>query len=458
MTKKSLIPFAACMIAFSCSRLANAAPNFVVILTDDQSWVGTSALMDPSNSNSRSDYFQTPAIEQLAVRGMQFSRGYAPAPFCCPTRRSITVGQTPARHIYQKDQVSWTKRYRRQLSIPRMLKSANANYRTAHFGKWDARFDGVTPGEMGYDVSDGTTGNNTGGGNGSGGPSAKTDPKLAFSMTDRATDFMAEQTKAKRPFYVQVSHYAVHLDIFYREESLTTAKSRKLGAKHTLPEFAAMTADVDAAIGKLMDAIESLDLNETTYVFFLSDNGGRLKMPGQEALKQPRNYPLRNGKGSMYEGGLRVPFIVVGPNIKPGTTSRVPVTGLDILPTLADLAGYAEPLPESLDGGSIKNVLTAGGPEVVQRRNPFLVFHQAVARKAQSAIMMGDHKLVKTWATDKVELFDLANDISESRDLSSKHPDKTAMLEKTLVDYLEGVGAETRKTTSKKKSQSVPAK
>ena len=144
------------LFGFACSGLslqsakgANPSPNFVVILTDDQSWVGTSVLMDPDDERTRSDYYRTPNIERLAEMGMRFTQGYSLAPFCCPTRRSLLIGQTPARHIYQKDQESWPKEYRKQLSLPRMLKQANPAYRTAHFGKWDMRFDEVTPEEMG---------------------------------------------------------------------------------------------------------------------------------------------------------------------------------------------------------------------------------------------------------------------------------------------------------------------
>lgn len=104
------------------AQAADSSPNFVVILTDDQSWVGTSLLMDPNDEQTRSDYYQTPNIDRLATMGVRFSQGYSPAPYCCPTRRSLLIGQTPARHIYQKDQENWPKEYRKQLSIPRMLK------------------------------------------------------------------------------------------------------------------------------------------------------------------------------------------------------------------------------------------------------------------------------------------------------------------------------------------------
>ena len=180
------------------------SPNFIILMTDDQSWVGTSLKMHPDDPRTRSDFFLTPNVERLAETGMLFNRGYAPAPYCCPTRRSLLIGQTPARHIYQKDQRNWTTRYREQLSLPQMLKQADPDYRTAHFGKWDMRFDDVSPEAMGYDMSDGDTGNETGGGKGSGGPAAHRDPKQIFGITQRTCEFMAQQQRSGNPFFATI--------------------------------------------------------------------------------------------------------------------------------------------------------------------------------------------------------------------------------------------------------------
>ena len=444
-----LVCFLASCFSSGRADAADEAPNFVVLLTDDQSWVGTSVRIDPKDARTRSDFYRTPNIERLAAMGMRFTRGYSPAPFCCPTRRSLLIGQTPARHIYQKDQRNWTTHFRKQLSLPQMLKQANPKYRTAHFGKWDMRFDDVTPEEMGYDVSDGLTGNGTGGGKGSGGPAAKDDPKLIFAITRRTCDFMENQARAGNPFFVQVSHYAVHLDIFYRETSFDETRGWKKGKKHTMPEFAAMTSDVDAGIGMVLDKIKSLGLENSTYIFFLSDNGGRNSIPGQKGKELHRNHPLRDGKSSMYEGGIRVPFVVIGPGVQAGAVSRAPVTGLDIFPTIAELAGYDKELPKALDGGSMARVLANGGRGEMARNNPFLFFHHAVSRTAQSALILGDYKLVKTWAKNQLELFDLSKSVSEDNDLSRKLPAKTKELHTLMVGFLEEVKAETRKVGTK---------
>ena len=158
----------------------------------------------------------------------------------------------------------------------------------------------------------------------------------------------------------------------------------------------------------------------------------------------PRNHPLRGSKGSMYEGGIRVPFLVAGPGIEPGSVNRTPVTGLDILPTLADLSGYDSKLPESVDGGSLRAAFEGG--TVVARNRDFLVFHQAVTRNAQSALRVGNWKIVKTWAKDVVELFDLSNDKGETANLAGRQPQRARDLETKLDAFLAEVGAETRKT------------
>ena len=459
MRQYCMIGFVACFFLVGvCSLEVTAnedAPNFVVILSDDQSWVGSSVLMDPEDSETRSDYFRTPQMERMSEMGMRFTQGYAPAPYCCPTRRSLVVGQTPARHIYQKDQPGWATAFRESLSLPRMLKLADADYQTAHFGKWDSRFDNVTPEQMGYDVSDGLTGNGTGGGKGDRDAGVSDDPKLVDSLTKRAGNFIEKHAKSGHPFFVQVSHYAVHLDIFYRKDTLKRARQWDPGRRHTLPKFAAMTSDVDQAIGELLDRIESLGLLENTYVFFMSDNGGRLTMPGQKRGSLPRNYPLREGKGSMYEGGLRVPFMVLGPGIEAGAISRVPVTGLDLFPTMAELAGFDGVLPEVLDGGSMVSVLRESGKGIVERLQPFLVFHQAGTRVAQSALRQGDFKIVKHWAENRVELFNLKEDLAEKQNLAAGNPTRCNEMERSLDQFLERVGALTERNTTKAKQREM---
>jgi arylsulfatase A-like enzyme len=147
---------------FCLSQKQEKAPNFILILSDDQGWTSSSQLMNDNIPNSKSDYFETPAIEKLAERGMRFSNGYAPCALCCPTRRSIQFAQTPMR---QGDDEQFIKNYtnnpNRANSIPEILKWVNPQYRAAHYGKWDLRAD-IFPEDLGYDESDGNTGNRNG--------------------------------------------------------------------------------------------------------------------------------------------------------------------------------------------------------------------------------------------------------------------------------------------------------
>ncbi|MGB1674745.1 MAG: sulfatase-like hydrolase/transferase, partial [Limisphaerales bacterium] len=259
---------------------ADHTPNFILVLTDDQSWVGTSLQMLEDHPETRSDFYRTPQVERLAAKGMRFTQGYAPAASCCPTRRAIQTGLMPARHEYHRNRSQWTDWYRQQLNIPRMLKIANPRYECAHFGKWDHRYDQISPHQQGYDHSDGTTGNAHGGAKGSGGPAASPDPKRVDTLTDQALHFMQRNHAQKSPFFLQISHYAVHLDIYYREETLAQIRKRPLGTKHPTPTFAAMTEDLDTSIGRIVDLMDALNLWNNTYLILMSDNGGRNTLPG----------------------------------------------------------------------------------------------------------------------------------------------------------------------------------
>jgi len=163
-----------------------------------------------------------------------------------------------------------------------------------------------------------------------------------------------------------------------------------------------------------------------------------------------RNIPLREGKHSFYEGGIRVPFMAAGPNIKPGRISDVPVSGLDFLPTFAELAGYKDELPEAIDGGSLVPLLLDENNTKVERNMDGLIFHQALHRVPRSAIRKGNYKLIKIWTAErryenspKVELFDLSEDLGETTDLSEQYPEITSEMESELLEFLKKVNAET---------------
>ena len=184
--------------SLSAAEPLSETPNFIVILTDDQSWVGSSVQIKPDDPRTRSDYYLTPHMERIARMGMRFTQGYSPAASCCPTRRALQTGQLPARHEYNADRKNWTDTYSEQLNIPRMLKAADDRYVTAHFGKWDHRYDDISPAQQGYDFSDGYTGNGTGGGKGSDGPASTPDPKRINTITDKSLHFIARNHHRKK--------------------------------------------------------------------------------------------------------------------------------------------------------------------------------------------------------------------------------------------------------------------
>jgi len=435
------------------AQAATRSPNFVFILSDDQGWPATSVQMHPTRKDARSDYFQTPNLERFASQAMRFSQGYAPAALCSPTRRSLQFGQMPVRQgssgFEEKYPIGNT-----HLTIPRLLKSVNSRYVAAHFGKWDHRTD-LAPEHLGYDESDGNVGNRPGS-IASGFDNREKwhkytvteDPKRIFSLTDRSMDFMMRSVKDERPFYLQISHWAVHVTMQTRQASLAKYKQLPKGEKHNVPAFGGMTEDLDVGVGKILDKIDELGIADSTYVIYMADNGAAPWIPPNTTrnLSNPltyeipsRNAPLRGGKWVTFEGGIRVPFIVRGPGVKPNSFCNVPVVGWDILPTIADIVDYKKNLPHDVDGGSFRGLLENEGRGSVKRLNSGLVFHRYNDGYAHTAIRVGDFKLVKFWKEDKLLLFNLKNDFGETKDLAKVQPKKAKELHKQLMDYLKSV-------------------
>ena len=428
--------------------LAQPKPNFVFILTDDHGWSQLSFAMDPEISQAGSEFLETPNMARLAEEGMRFTSGYSPAPLCTPTRRSIFCGMTPARQRGTEfaSEFDWEGR----LTLPQALKQADRNYRTAHFGKFGSQM-GADPEQVGFDESDGWTTNRTGGMptpmNERGRSVTKQDPKLAFTITDRAIDFVKRQIAERRPFYLQLSHYAAHLQVQTRPGSLERFEKKGSPDRAVTHAFGGMLYDLDEAVGRMLDALKDLGVSAKTYVILMADNGGRGTIPGARDSLPPPNRPLNGAKHYLLEGGIRVPFLVTGPGVKPNSISRVPVTGYDLLPTLYDLAGGTKPLPAEVDGGSFRTVLEHGGVGEIERGAGGLVFHRPKHRRdPASAIRVGDYKLLLRYPTLTRSrtrmLFDLTADPLEKRDLSAERAGKADELERMLLGYLKSVGAE----------------
>jgi len=430
---------------------AEGPPNLVLILTDDQGWSQVSEPMDPRIPESRSTYLETPGMTRLAREGMRLTSGYSPAPLCTPTRRSILCGTSAARSGTEFKS-SWIPA--EHMTIPTALKRANPDYRCAHFGKWGEEMIS-TPEQCGYDVSDGMTGNVTGGmpkslgiasGRHEDGPPHfidNEDPKRTRSVTDRAIAFMHEQVDAKRPFYVQVSYYAVHLSVVCRQETLEKYRRKGEPDRGYSQAWAAMMEELDAGVGRLLTALDELGIRDNTFVLFTADNGGRGTVPGGST--RPTNTPLTGAKHSLYEGGIRVPFLVRGPGITPGSVSHTPVAGYDFLPTFYDLAGGEGRLTDEIDGASFRSLLDDPHADSIDRPQNALFFHRP--RRRFSAVRQNDYKLMLFWNADgtvqRRELYRFdPNPREESRDIAEKEPAKASELQDLLLTHLKSVDAE----------------
>jgi arylsulfatase A-like enzyme len=423
------------------------SPNFILILADDQGWNGTSVKMMHNEPGSKSEYFDTPNLEHLADRGMRFSDAYASAPVCAPSRYSIQFGKTPARlslirvgmntdHI---DHEGFT-------SMPKALKKINSEYKTAHFGKWGM---GSNPSVFGYDESDGPTKNKDG--NFDNDKSQwkhvfKKDPKNIFSLTDKAIEFIASCKKDKQPFYLQISHYAVHSNIESKEKSYALLNEKPKGIHQKDLGFAAMTYDLDESLGILLKNIKELGIEDNTYVIYMSDNGSVPNIPGAKKYEKSYNYPLSRGKWDAFEGGIRVPLIIAGPGIKNGSESAMPISGSDLLPTIVDLAGNKTIKLKEIDGGSFASILLNKNNDNINRPVDGIFFHvpykNGIAlKRPHSAIRKGDYKLIKFQDDKSILLFNLEKDIMENLNLSTQKVDKAKELEELLDNYLTEVNA-----------------
>jgi len=438
---------------------ARPAPNFLIVYMDDLGWADTSVPMMDSEPESKSDFYQTPNLEKLAARGMRFSSGYAPAPTCTPSRKSIQFGKTPGRlqYTFVHDVLALKRdlKWQDEVSLADVLKASGKNYITAHFGKGMGSERMET---IGYDVHDEFDGNAANGNFHGDYVDLKSrrklpddDPKRIYSLERRSLKFLEEHA-GERPFFLMISQYAVHVP--HEASAHVIDKYRKLPRgkyckdedylpddevsdskknSHWRLQYAAMIDEVDAGLGKMMDLLEDRGELDNTYVIYTSDNGGGLKPNG----------PLSWGKAQLFEGGLRVPWVVAGPGVKKGVQCDVPVVQWDLLSTLHDLSGSKAPLPDNLDGGSLRDLFEKGNAGRVERPGEGLVFHYpCYFAPPLTLIRMGDYKFMKHLLTGETKLFNLADDIGEKSNLVAAMPEKAARMDKVLTDYLAEIDAE----------------
>ena len=391
------------------------APNILFILADDQSWSGTSVRMMEKEELSGSRVFKTPNLEKLSAQGMTFSQAYAAHCKCECSRAAIQMGRTTTT-LNAPDKMSRNWSAPVTDSLVNTLKKADRTYRAAHFGKWQWFH---TPESMGYDASDGITMNEDGD------STDPEDPKQSFGITRRARAFMEAQVKDGHPFYLQLSYYAVHQTP--QALASTLKKYENLsggGGRGDKAVMAAMTEDFDTCIGEVLKKLDELRIAENTLVIYTSDNGGRTEI-------------LNGGKGDLGEGGIREPLIVRSPGIKGGTRCDTPVISYDLMATVLDFAAPGYALPKGVEGGSWKPLLLSAGKAPVMRPIDRFVWHQAVeVDHPQSAIRRGDYKLLYFWDTREGLLFDLVNDLSESRDIAKQKPQIAEQLQAELKSHI----------------------
>ncbi|MBF0199290.1 MAG: sulfatase-like hydrolase/transferase [Planctomycetes bacterium] len=418
--------------------LCAQSPNIVFILVDDMGWSGTSIQYHPDYS-SKSDYYHTPHLERLASQSLVFSQAYAPASMCTPSRASILTGKSPGQlHITSpapgRRKGSSSQKVipplhsnslpEKEITIAELLKQKG--YRTAHFGKWHLHSNG--PGPHGFDTHDGDTEND--------GPGEyeHPNPKDIFGITSRGITFM-EQHK-KTPFYLQLSHYAVHSPTKAKRDSVESWTKKKPGSYHKDPTFAAMTSDFDTSVGMILDTIDRLGLTGNTWVVFTSDNGGPNKG------RSSQNHPLAGGKGCLLEGGVRVPLFIRGPGIVPIPRTE-PVIGYDLFSTFCDIAGVTS-LPAGVEGRTLTSLFSRPDPSFINRP---LIFHnphygKGPGQKPESSLLYQGKKYLYSYEESSGQLFNLDNDISESKDLASHKPEITDRYKKMLFAGLEKVKAQ----------------
>jgi len=454
---------------------SSSAPNIVFILADDLGWRDLSCY--------GSSFYETPHLDRLAREGMSFTDAYAACPVCSPTRASLLTGQYPAR-VGVTDYIDWAHqahpRKGKLIDAPYIdhvpshhttyaaALRDQAGYQTWHLGKWHCGAEGSLPQDHGFEV-------NVGGcewGMPQGGffaPWRVPDPELQKAneeveegtfldeyLAARATSLIRDRDP-DRPFLLNFWSYAVHTPIQAPAELVEKyeAKAKRLkldqldplvvgetnSAEHmrnrpaqrrmfqSHPTYAAMVETLDRCVGRLLGALEEAGVAENTIVIFTSDNGGLSTAEGSPTC----NLPLSEGKGWMYEGGTREPYIVRLPGVtEPGAACREPITSPDLFPTLLELAGV-DPMPEQHRDG--KSFIPALRGDANFERGPVFWHYPHYGNQGgtpAAAVRRGEWKLIRFFEDDHHELYHLGNDLSETRDRSRDEAELAADLRAEL--------------------------
>ncbi len=437
---------------------AKKKPNIVLIFADDLGWTGLGSY--------GSDFYETPNIDKLCYSGMKFTQGYAAATVCAPSRAALISGQyntkngtlrvsdVPKRinkyHLYQALQPANLPFEESQTTIAEALKSGG--YATGMFGKW--HLHPGSPGDHGFDewVTSASKHFNF---ETSLNEEIKEGTYLSDYMADKAIEFIDKNKD--NPFFLYLPDFLVHKPHEAKERLIQKYAKKQPAGGHKDPVYAAMTESLDETVGRIYNKLEDTGILENTLIIFTSDNGaaGRTNPDGTGMSKNyTDNIPLRDGKGLLYEGGIRVPYIFYWKNkIASGTSSEMPIIGVDLYPTLIDIAGIKAPKEHELDGISFFKTLL--NPDHQCKERP-LYWHYPnygpvsykngqlkYAYIPTDAIRLGDYKLLEFYhdTTAYIELYNIAEDLGERNNLAEKMPEKAEELLQMLKSWRYESGA-----------------
>jgi len=422
-----------------------AKPNFVFFFIDDLGWADLGF--------QGSDFYETPNIDRLAASGMVFTDAYSCGPNCAPSRAGLLSGQYSPRHgiFTVGDPRRGNDRFRRLEPVENetVLRDdivtwaevlAANDYRLASMGKWHLGDDPTT---QGFHVN--VAGKKWGSPSGGGYHSPYKYPNLDQEepgeyLTDRLTDEAIRfiDRNHERPFFLYLTHYAVHTPIQAKEEITAKYRRKTPGAQQHNARYAAMIESVDQSVGRVLACLQEKGVADNSVIVFSSDNGGHMGATS--------NHPLRGAKGMLYEGGIRVPLIVRQPGVTaPGSRCDEPVIGLDLYPTFVDLSGSSVPANATLDGRSLVPLLRWAGATL---NRPAIYWHFPAYLQGRGdpgggpfrttpvgAIRMGRWKLIEWFETGRLELYDLRDDISEAQNLSLSNPQKLTELHAAMRQW-----------------------
>ena len=452
--------FVAILASATTASTAESArpPNVILIVADD---LGASDL-----GCCGSKFHRTPHLDRLANEGVRFAQGYAACPVCSPTRAALMTGKYPARlqitdWLPGRPDNSSQKLNRpalrqhlplSEITIAEALKAAG--YATASIGKWHLGGEDYGPAQQGFDVS--IAGDAAGSPlsyfapysrNGRFIPGIEQGPEgeyLTDRLTSEAVSFI--QSHREQPFFLYLPHYAVHIPMKAKEALVEKyPKATPFRGAQANPIYAAMLESLDEGVGAILKSLIESKLDQNTIVIFTSDNGGLCVTEGPNT-PATSNAPFREGKGYLYEGGIRVPLIVKWPGRgRAQVVSQTPACSIDLFPTILEMCGVkadANAKPNAVDGVSLVPELTGKG--TITRDSLYWHYpHYAnQGGRPGGAIREGEYKLIEFYENGRRELFHIAKDVGESQNVSDKHPDIVERLALKLAAWRESVHAE----------------